>query len=118
ARSAREHHDDRTGDDDQDPQGGLQDGGSAEPRAPARARRVAYPRVARRPALRLFARPLSVLLTGLPLEPRDSRGNGRLSWLPPSGGRTNRLTVNILGIWDGHDSGAALLQNGRLRFAV
>jgi carbamoyltransferase len=26
--------------------------------------------------------------------------------------------VNILGIWDGHDSGAALLQNGRLQFAV
>jgi carbamoyltransferase len=26
--------------------------------------------------------------------------------------------LNILGIWDGHDSGAALLQNGRLRFAV
>jgi carbamoyltransferase len=26
--------------------------------------------------------------------------------------------VNILGIWDGHDSGAALLQDGRLRFAV
>src|SRR5687767_14700913 len=27
-------------------------------------------------------------------------------------------TVNILGIWDGHDSGAALLQDGELRFAV
>jgi carbamoyltransferase len=26
--------------------------------------------------------------------------------------------VNVLGIWDGHDSGAALLQNGRLRFAI
>jgi carbamoyltransferase len=26
--------------------------------------------------------------------------------------------LNILGIWDGHDSGAALLENGRLRFAV
>ena len=26
--------------------------------------------------------------------------------------------MNILGIWDGHDSGAALLQEGRLRFAV
>jgi len=26
--------------------------------------------------------------------------------------------VNILGIWDGHDSGAALLQEGHLRFAV
>jgi len=26
--------------------------------------------------------------------------------------------VNVLGIWDGHDSGAALLQEGRLRFAV
>jgi carbamoyltransferase len=26
--------------------------------------------------------------------------------------------VNVLGIWDGHDSGAALLQNGRLSFAV
>jgi carbamoyltransferase len=26
--------------------------------------------------------------------------------------------VNVLGIWDGHDSGAALLQGGRLRFAV
>jgi carbamoyltransferase len=26
--------------------------------------------------------------------------------------------VNVLGIWDGHDSGAALLQHGRLRFAV
>jgi carbamoyltransferase len=26
--------------------------------------------------------------------------------------------VNVLGIWDGHDSGAALLQDGRLRFAV
>jgi carbamoyltransferase len=26
--------------------------------------------------------------------------------------------LNILGIWDGHDSGAALLQNGQLRFAV
>jgi len=26
--------------------------------------------------------------------------------------------VNVLGIWDGHDSGAALLQDGRLRVAV
>jgi carbamoyltransferase len=26
--------------------------------------------------------------------------------------------VNILGIWDGHDAGAALLQDGRVRFAV
>ena len=26
--------------------------------------------------------------------------------------------MNILGVWDGHDSGAALLQDGRLRFAV
>jgi carbamoyltransferase len=26
--------------------------------------------------------------------------------------------LNILGIWDGHDSGAALLQEGQLRFAV
>jgi carbamoyltransferase len=26
--------------------------------------------------------------------------------------------LNILGIWDGHDSGAALLQDGELRFAV
>lgn len=26
--------------------------------------------------------------------------------------------MNVLGIWDGHDSGAALLQGGRLRFAV
>jgi carbamoyltransferase len=26
--------------------------------------------------------------------------------------------VNVLGIWDGHDSGAALLQEGRLQFAV
>ena len=26
--------------------------------------------------------------------------------------------MNILGIWDGHDSGAALLQDGTLRFAV
>jgi carbamoyltransferase len=26
--------------------------------------------------------------------------------------------VNVLGIWDGHDSGAALLQHGRLSFAV
>jgi carbamoyltransferase len=26
--------------------------------------------------------------------------------------------VNILGVWDGHDSGAALLQGGRLQFAV
>jgi carbamoyltransferase len=26
--------------------------------------------------------------------------------------------VNVLGIWDGHDAGAALLQDGRLRFAV
>ena len=26
--------------------------------------------------------------------------------------------MNILGIWDGHDSGAALLQDGRVRFAV
>jgi carbamoyltransferase len=26
--------------------------------------------------------------------------------------------LNILGIWDGHDSGAALLQDGRLRFAI
>jgi carbamoyltransferase len=28
------------------------------------------------------------------------------------------LPLNILGIWDGHDSGAALLQDGTLRFAV
>ena len=26
--------------------------------------------------------------------------------------------MNVLGVWDGHDSGAALLQDGRLRFAV
>ena len=26
--------------------------------------------------------------------------------------------MNVLGIWDGHDSGAALLQDGRLRFAI
>ena len=26
--------------------------------------------------------------------------------------------MNVLGIWDGHDSGAALLQDGLLRFAV
>ncbi len=26
--------------------------------------------------------------------------------------------MNVLGIWDGHDSGAALLQDGRLRFAA
>ena len=26
--------------------------------------------------------------------------------------------MNVLGIWDGHDSGAALLQEGRIRFAV
>ena len=26
--------------------------------------------------------------------------------------------MNVLGIWDGHDAGAALLQHGRLRFAV
>jgi carbamoyltransferase len=26
--------------------------------------------------------------------------------------------VNVLGVWDGHDSGAALLQDGRLQFAV
>jgi len=26
--------------------------------------------------------------------------------------------LNVLGIWDGHDSGAALLQDGRLRFAI
>jgi carbamoyltransferase len=26
--------------------------------------------------------------------------------------------VNLLGIWDGHDAGAALVQDGRLRFAV
>ena len=26
--------------------------------------------------------------------------------------------MNILGIWDGHDSGAALLQDGLLQFAV
>ena len=32
--------------------------------------------------------------------------------------RNAHLVVNVLGIWDGHDSGAALLQDGRLRFAV
>jgi len=26
--------------------------------------------------------------------------------------------VNVLGIWDGHDSGAALIQDGQLRFAI
>src|SRR3954471_17968446 len=26
--------------------------------------------------------------------------------------------LNVLGIWDGHDSGAALVQDGRLSFAV
>src|SRR4051812_42783179 len=26
--------------------------------------------------------------------------------------------MNVLGIWDGHDSGAVLLQDGRVRFAV
>jgi carbamoyltransferase len=26
--------------------------------------------------------------------------------------------VNVLGVWDGHDAGAVLLQDGRLRFAV
>src|SRR5687767_5869239 len=29
-----------------------------------------------------------------------------------------RADVNILGIWDGHDAGAALLRDGRLHFAV
>ena len=52
---------------------------------PAIARRLAYPRLARRAALRLFAHQVSVLCSAL----------------------------NILGIWDGHDSGAALLQDGR-----
>ena len=37
-------------------QAGVADGGSAEPRAPPHARRVAHPRVARRAPLRLFAR--------------------------------------------------------------
>ena len=26
--------------------------------------------------------------------------------------------MNVVGIWDGHDAGAALLQEGRVRFAV
>ena len=26
--------------------------------------------------------------------------------------------MNVLGVWDGHDSGAVLLQDGRLQFAV
>ena len=30
----------------------------------------------------------------------------------------SRDSVNVLGIWDGHDSGAALLADGRLRCAV
>ena len=34
------------------------------------------------------------------------------------GRRRVEHTVNILGIWDGHDSGAALLQDGELRFAI
>ncbi len=50
---------------------------------PAISRRVSHPRLARRAAVRLFARQVPVLLSG--------------------------PTVNILGIWDGHDSGAALL---------
>src|SRR3954465_14306988 len=36
-------------------------------------------------------------------------------------GRPSKLfssNLNILGIWDGHDSGAALMQDGRLVFAV
>ena len=60
----------------------------------AAARRVAHPRLARRAAVRLLARQVPVLLSDL------------------------QHIVNILGIWDGHDSGAALLQDGRLRFAV
>ena len=89
--------DDRAGDDHQDPAAGLADGRGAKPRASPRARRLSYPRVARRSAVRLFARQVSVLLTGS----------------CPAGD-----ALNILGIWDGHDSGAALLQDGRLRFAV
>ena len=48
-------------------------------------------------AVRILARQVSLLLTGSCL-----RGDA----------------LNVLGIWDGHDSGAALLQDGRLSFAV
>ena len=54
----------------------------------------AHPRVAQRAALRLLARQVPLLLTRA----------------APS-----RAIVNVLGIWDGHDAGAALLQDGRLR---
>src|SRR5262245_13481988 len=35
-----------------------------------------------------------------------------------SGFSTRARPLNILGIWDGHDSGAALLQDGQLRCAI
>ena len=93
ARSAREHDDDRAGDDDQDAAPGLADGRSAEPRAPPR-----------RTAPRTSA-------CGATRRATATRSSGICS---SDRRRSRRAHVNILGIWDGHDSGAALLQDGRL----
>ncbi len=93
------HHHDRAGDDHQDAAARIADGRSAEPRAPAvaRHRRISASGAARR-------------ATAV-----------RWSSICSSDGLFQceaYNTVNVLGIWDGHDSGAALLQDGRLRFAV
>ncbi|MPY91466.1 MAG: hypothetical protein GEU99_26600 [Luteitalea sp.] len=139
---ARECDNDRTRDDHQDSATRLPDGRSPEPRAPPGSRRFTYSRVAECAALRLLARQVSVLLTkngdsprfrepsrhrnltfGASSERRGARPLGRgpqdLTLATTRAVPVFRDdTVNVLGIWDGHDSGAALLQGGRLRFAV
>src|SRR6185369_9808378 len=50
------------------------------------------------------------------------RTSGSGATLPATATRSSSVcsfsALNILGIWDGHDSGAALLQDGRVRFAI
>ena len=98
AEPAREHHHYRAGDDHQDLARRLPHGRSAQPRASPPAWLLAHPRLAHCAPLRLFASEVPVLLN-------DASASGQPA-------------VNILGIWDGHDSGAALLQDGRIVFAV
>ena len=92
----RENGDDhRTGNDHQDAAPRVADGGSSQPRAPARAWPLAYPRRgAARRATAIHSSSTCSSDAANPRRPDD--------------------TVNILGIWDGHDSGAALLQDGQL----
>ena len=96
---AREHHDDRAGDDHQDAAPGMADGRSARATSTGAC-------TAARTSASGATRPATACRSSSTCSSDDC------------GRRRVEHTVNILGIWDGHDSGAALLQDGELRFAV